>query len=342
VAKQQQYKICTLASHSALQILKGARDEGFKTIAICKQDNVRPYESFKVADEIIVVDDFAEMAGLDERLAADDCILIPHGTLLTGLSLPEIDNLKTNYYGNKNVLPWEADRRKQRDWLAEAGLTLPHVFADPSEIDRPVIIKFDGAGGGKGYFLVHTPEEFATKIKPHTGKKYIIQEYIVGAPIYIHYFYSSLTGELEVMSFDKRYESNVDSVGRISAKDQLDLSIETSYNITGNMPLVIRESLLSQVFEMGDKVVKASKQFDGVGLFGPFCLETVITPGLEFFVFEISARIVAGTNPYINGSPYTDLRYDVPMSTGRRIAREIKWAIEQDKLDRIFVNGHAS
>jgi 5-formaminoimidazole-4-carboxamide-1-(beta)-D-ribofuranosyl 5'-monophosphate synthetase len=53
-------------------------------------------------------------------------------------------------------------------------------------------------------------------------------------------------------------------------------------------------------------------------------------------VFEISARIVAGTNPFINGSPYTWLRYNEPMSTGRRIARDIKQAIEMDKLDLIL------
>lgn len=335
----QQYKICTLASHSALQILKGAHDEGFQTIAICEKGHVRPYEAFKVADEIIVVNDFSEVAGLDARLAAENAILIPHGTLLTGLSLQEINSLQMHYFGNKNVLPIEADRKKQREWLANAGLTLPRIYDNAADIDRPVIIKFDGAGGGKGYFLAHTPEEFERKIVPHRDKKYIIQEYIVGAPIYMHFFYSPLTGELEIMSFDKRYESNVDSVGRISAKDQLDLSIETSYNITGNMPLVVRESLLGEIYEMGDVVVEASKAYGEDGLFGPFCLETVITPDLEFFVFEISARIVAGTNPYINGSPYTDLRYSEPMSTGRRIAREIKRAIEQDKLDRIFVNG---
>jgi 5-formaminoimidazole-4-carboxamide-1-(beta)-D-ribofuranosyl 5'-monophosphate synthetase len=53
-------------------------------------------------------------------------------------------------------------------------------------------------------------------------------------------------------------------------------------------------------------------------------------------VFEISARIVAGTNPFVEGSPYTALKYDVPMSTGRRIAREIKQAIEKGKLDLIL------
>jgi 5-formaminoimidazole-4-carboxamide-1-(beta)-D-ribofuranosyl 5'-monophosphate synthetase len=106
----------------------------------------------------------------------------------------------------------------------------------------------------------------------------------------------------------------------------------------GNLPLVVRESLLHIIFEMGENVIKASKELEPGGLVGPFCLETIVTPELQFFVFEISARIVAGTNPYVSGSPYTDLRYDVPMSTGRRIALEIKTAIEQDKLDEVLIS----
>ncbi|PIZ76981.1 5-formaminoimidazole-4-carboxamide-1-(beta)-D-ribofuranosyl 5'-monophosphate synthetase, partial [Candidatus Peregrinibacteria bacterium CG_4_10_14_0_2_um_filter_41_8] len=46
--------------------------------------------------------------------------------------------------------------------------------------------------------------------------------------------------------------------------------------------------------------------------------------------------IVAGTNPYVNGSPYTWLRYDEPMSTGRRLARDIKEAIEANQLDKVL------
>ncbi len=65
-------------------------------------------------------------------------------------------------------------------------------------------------------------------------------------------------------------------------------------------------------------------------------METIVTPDLEFYVFEISARIVAGTNPYTSGSPYADLRYDVPMSTGRRVALEIRDAIETDRLDKVL------
>ena len=52
-------------------------------------------------------------------------------------------------------------------------------------------------------------------------------------------------------------------------------------------------------------------------------------------MIEVSARIVAGTNLFINGSPYTHLRYCEPMSTGRRVAREIKTAIKQGRLDEI-------
>jgi 5-formaminoimidazole-4-carboxamide-1-(beta)-D-ribofuranosyl 5'-monophosphate synthetase len=57
---------------------------------------------------------------------------------------------------------------------------------------------------------------------------------------------------------------------------------------------------------------------------------------LNFYVFEISARIVAGTNPYIEGSPYTALRYKEPMSTGRRVARDIKQAIEAGKIEKVL------
>ncbi|MDB5167660.1 MAG: phosphoribosylaminoimidazolecarboxamide formyltransferase [Candidatus Saccharibacteria bacterium] len=334
--KKSDYTIATLASHSSLQILKGAKDEGFATLAIVKRGSERLYKSFNVADEIIVVDDFSELKDLDEQLSERNAILIPHGSFVAACDLDDLKALKTNYFGNRNILTWEADRIQQRKWLGKADLLQPKIFKSPDDIEGPVIVKFFGAAGGKGYFLTHSKEDFERKIAEHAGKEYILQEYVVGTPVYVHFFHSSLTGELEIMGFDKRYESNVDSVGRVAAKEQIELSIETSYTIVGNMGLVVRESLLPMIYAMGERVIAASKEIDGIGLFGPFCLETIITPDLKMYVFEISARIVAGTNPYINGSPYTDLRYDVPMSTGRRIAREIKHAIASDELEKVF------
>lgn len=335
--KETEYKIATIGSHSALQILKGAKDEGFKTIAICEKGREKPYKLFRVADEIIILNKLSELPKLQDQLIEKKAILIPHGTFTGIMDHSEIEKLRVAYFGNKKILQWEYDRTMQRDWLRNAGLTLPKIFKKPEDIDRPVIIKFFGAKGGKGFFLAKNAEEFYRKIEGKKSKPYIIQEYIIGAPIYMHYFYSPITNELEIMSFDKRYESNVDSIGRIAAKDQLDLGLDTSYNITGNVPLVIRESLLPEVLRMGEAVVEVSKKLATKGLVGPFSLETIITPELKFYVFEISARIVAGTNFFISSSPYADLRYDEPMSTGRRIAREIKIAIQKKQLGEILI-----
>ena len=54
------YTIATLGSHSALQILKGAHDEGFRTLAISNRDTERLYRSFAFVDEVIALNDYSE------------------------------------------------------------------------------------------------------------------------------------------------------------------------------------------------------------------------------------------------------------------------------------------
>jgi len=334
------FVIATMGSHSALQILKGARDEGMRDLVVCKKGAARPYESFGVADEILTISDWSQWDdALEEELIRRNAILVPHGSFIAYLGHDRVAKMRAMYYGTKEILRWESDRTLERQWLEKAGLVLPRVYETPEEIDKSVIVKFHGAGGGFGYFVAKTPAQFweVKNRKYPEQNDFAIQEYIVGVPLYIHYFYSPITGELEIMSFDKRYESNADSIGRIRAEDQLSANIHTSYTIVGNSPIVVRESLLPEMFAMGDRVLETSREVTGTkGLFGPFCLECIVTRKLQIFVFEISARIVAGTNPYVEGSPYTALKYDVPMSTGRRMARDIKQAIEQGKLSDIL------
>ena len=334
---QPKYKICTIGSHSGLQIFKGAHDEGFKTIAVCKKGSERPYKMFNVADEIISINSYRDFPKIQNQLLKKNAIVIPHGSFVTYMGYEEVEKLKVNYYGNKRILKWESDRYLERQWLVNSGLKVPLLFRSPKDIDRLVIVKFMGAEGGRGYFLAKDKKDFEKKIKPYKLKQYVIQEYIIGVPLFIHYFYSSLTNEIELMGCDIRYESNVDSLGRISARDQIVLpKIDPSYVIVGNIPVVVRESFLPRLIEMGEAVVEKSKKLAPPGLFGPFCLETILTPEEEIYVFEISARIVAGTNPFTEGSPYTWLKYNIPMSTGRRIAREIKMAIKMKKMKKIL------
>lgn len=333
----KKYKIATIGSHTALQILKGAKDEGFETICVCQKGQTKPYTSYGVADEIIEIDSFQHFFKIEKELIAKNAIIIPHGSFVSYLGWERVKEVKSMYYGSKGILEWESNRTKEREWLLSAGINIPAIFKNPEDIDRAVIVKFHGAKGGLGYFIANTPKEFYERIKEYPQEKdYSIQEYIVGVPMYAHYFYSRLTGELEIMSFDKRYESNADSIGRIAAKDQLDVGIRTSYTITGNIPIVVRESLLPRLFDMGQAVVDSSQSLCKGGLFGPFCLEMIIDKDLNFYVFEISARIVAGTNLYIEGSPYTALRYKEPMSTGRRVARDIKQAIETGQIEKVL------
>lgn len=332
------YTIATLGSHSALQILKGAKDEGFKTLVICDERRASLYKSYdNFIDKVITISSWLEFPKLEKKLIKDNVIIIPHGTFVAYLGLKENKNMKVKYFGNKAVLDWEADRLLQREWMEKSEVKVPRLLKKGDKIDRQVIVKSFGAAGGKGYFVARNQKDFDMKMKTFNGDKFIVQEYVVGVPLYFHFFYSPLTSKIEVMSIDNRYETNVDSLGRIPAKNQKDLEIEPSFEVVANIPMAVRESMLAQAVEMAQRIVKVSqKLMKPKGLFGPFCVETIITSKEEIYVIEISARIVAGTNCFINGSPYTYLLYKEPMSTGRRIAREIKNAIKKNKLQEVL------
>jgi len=322
--------IATIGSHTALQILKGAKDESFRTAVICKPENSGFYGRFGIADEILLVNDYNNI--LDNEFQQDliekNIILIPHGSFIEYVGAKTIEEkLRVPMFGNRAVLEWESDRGKERKWLKKAGLRMPREFDKPEKINRLSIVKFPGAKGGRNYFLANNAIEFEEdmrRLNPKDKENFTIQEYVIGTRFYPHYFYSPLKDRVELLGIDIRYESNIDGVARIS--HLLNKYPELSFVVAGNIPVVARESLLPEIMDIAEGVVKASKDLFKPGLIGPFCIETICTDELEFIVFEISARIVAGTNLYMQGSPYSQLLYKEPMSTGRRIAREIREA----------------
>ena len=335
--------IATVCSHSSLQIFNGARKEGLKTLGIAVGEKKKFYDAFPLGkpDEFLIVDNYKDIAKHSEELREKNVIVIPHGSFVEYLGAENFLKLDLPTFGNRNVLMWESDRNKERKWLESAGLTMPKEIKDPHDIDNPVIVKYHGAKGGKGFFIAKTYEEFSRRIEPN--KSFVIQEFVMGTRYYLHYFYSPIQdnayklskGSLQLISMDRRDETTIDEVQRLGSIAELEeLGIHPTFVVTGNIPIVMRESLLPRVFEMGEAVIEKSLKLFG-GLIGSFCLETVVTEDLEFKVFEISARIVAGTNPYISGSPYSEL-IQPDMSTGRRIAQEIKYATKQNSLDKIL------
>ena len=336
--------IATLGSHCALQLLKGAKDEGFKTLLVCEKKRQSLYKRFKFIDELVLVDSFSEV--IEERcnsiLQKNNSILIPHGTLIAQMSSEQIESIKTPIFGNKNILRWESDRNLKEKLMNEANLPAPKSVPSPDAINGLVIAKRHGAAGGKGYFLASNENEYKKKrdqlIKEgmiNGDSDLYLQEYTSGVLAYLQFFYSPLKNELEFFGVDKRHESNIEGLARIPAENQLNMEKFTSFNVIANSPLVLRESLLDDVYTMGENFVKASARHVPPGMNGPFCIEGVYDENAKFSAFEFSARIVAGTNIFMNGSPYTTLIFDEPMSMGRRIAREIKQADSNNQLEKI-------
>lgn len=328
------FTIATICSHSSLQIFKGAREEGVKTVGIVQKGKRALYESFPLArpDEFIEVADFSEIP--QERLVEKNAIVIPHGSFVeyTGDAFAD---LEVPIYGNRASVMWERSREKMFEWMKKAGVKKPKILK-PDEIDGPALVKFPGAKGGRGYVIVNSTSEFEERVG---GRECMIQEFIIGVRAYPHFFFSPFSdigyrtanGRLELLGVDTRVESSADEIARAVS---VGLKPKLAFTVVGNSPMVLRESLLYDYMEIGRKISDASFGLFN-GMFGPFCVETIINEELEIFAFEVSARIVAGTNVYPEGSPYSIYYYGEPMSTGRRIARELKMAHKKRRLGDI-------
>ncbi|MFN7991622.1 MAG: formate--phosphoribosylaminoimidazolecarboxamide ligase [Candidatus Micrarchaeia archaeon] len=334
LADYKRFKIATICSHSSLQIFKGAREQGIKTIGIVRKDKLKLYESFPFGrpDEFIVVDSYKDIPY--DRLVSEQAIIIPHGSFVEYVG-EEFDEIEAPIYGNRASIAWERSRDKMFQWLRKAGIKTPRVFK-PDDIDGPVMVKFPGAKGGRGYLIVSSADEFHKRVKE---KEYMIQEFLIGVRAYPHYFFSPFQkqgyetkqGRLELLGVDRRVESSADEIARAVS---IGMAPQMAFTVIGNEPLVLRESLLYDYMEIGRRISETSFDLFG-GLFGPYCVETIITEELEIYAFEISARIVAGTNVFPEGSPYSVYYYNEPMSAGKRIARELKDAVKLGRLGEV-------
>ncbi len=313
--------IVTICSHSSLQIFDAAKRAGFNTLGIIVENDpaIDSYDVFPKArpDHIAVVPKYSDFIKRAEKGNFDGYtpIFIPHGSgveyLKQGSDEPHgLEILSLPTYGNRRVIPWEADRSKQREWLQDkAGLIMPREYTDPNEIDGPIILKLKGAPGGRGAVILSSREEYdefmAIHGQNHDYDGSTMQQFVPGTRYYYQYLVN-LDGEMEFFGIDRRDESDADEFYKLGSRSELmKLGQWPTFNVTGNIPVVARESnLMRQVIPAGRRVIEASRELMKEGLIGPFCLETIETPDNQMYVFEISARIVAGSNVMVDGSPY--------------------------------------
>jgi len=103
--------IGVLGSHSALDVLDGAKDEGFKTVVVCQRGRERPYFMYKrLCDEIIVLDKFAQIVNdrVQERLRELNIVFVPHRAFTTYVPYEDIeDRFLVPLFGNRAMLRTE-------------------------------------------------------------------------------------------------------------------------------------------------------------------------------------------------------------------------------------------
>ncbi|NDB63038.1 MAG: DUF1246 domain-containing protein, partial [Nitrosopumilaceae archaeon] len=74
--------------------MDGAKDEGIQTVVICQKGRDIPYRRFKrIADEIIVVDKFSDMASpkMQKMFVETNTIIVPHRALTAYLGYETIE-----------------------------------------------------------------------------------------------------------------------------------------------------------------------------------------------------------------------------------------------------------
>lgn len=338
------------ASHSALQLMRGARDEHLRVVLVSTWRHYQSiYKRFPwLYDRLVLLEDWGELA--DESVVAElrklNAILVPHGSLVEYVGVSRLESLELPMLGNRFLLSIEADWGRKIRLLEEAGIDVARTWVGGGEAagtvmgDGVVIVKLPGAKGGRGYRIARATE-LPRVMDEVAGRGYgvegvAVQEYVIGVRVYAHYFHSPVLDRVELLGIDQRWESNVDGLYRLPPSLASALGVEPEYTVVANSPMVVRESLLARLLEYGERFAQRVLEETGYPPIGPYSLEGVVTPSLDYKVFEFSGRIVAGTNTYTGtGSPYSWLYWNEPMYMGRRVAREVKMAIEKDMVEAI-------
>lgn len=359
--------IAVIGSHSALDVCRGAKDEGFKTLVIVEKGRDQTYakyfktqNSVGCVDEVIYVEKFKNILNdkFQKILKSKNAIFIPHRSF--EVYIDNYDAIEKDFkipiFGNKFLLRTEERTEKTNQYhiLEKAGIRHPKIFKDPAKINTLVLVKVPEKVRGfeRAFFLTSSPADYKKtsarlinvgKITKKDLDAATIEEFIMGVQVNFNFFYSPILKKLELIGTDTRRQTNIEGFLKIPASLQLAISKKSfssknqqstiKYEEAGHVAVTTLESMLEPAFETGEKFVKAARDMFPPGVIGPFSLQSVITPGppkKEIVVFDVSPRMPG--SPGIFATPYTGYLYGKSISMGRRVAMEIKSAIKKGNL----------
>jgi 5-formaminoimidazole-4-carboxamide-1-(beta)-D-ribofuranosyl 5'-monophosphate synthetase len=354
--------IGVLGGHSGLDVCRGAKKHGFKTLAVCQKGREKTYTKYYktrddgrgCVDETIVLDKFADITRPDiqEILRDKNTIFIHNRYFWVYFDFEDIENkFNVPIYGTREMVKLEErDVPKNQYYLLEkAGIRFPYIFEKPEDINRLVIVKVNEAirGYERAFFYASNYEDYKKKSDELLEKKMItksalddavIEEYVVGAQVNFNYFYSMIDDELEIMGTDTRRQTNLDGLLRLPANEQLEVLkyLKPKMIETGHIAATTKESIIEKIFKLGEQFVDTTKKEVPPGIIGPFALQGAIASDRgkeEMVVFDVSMRIPG--SPLTRFTPHSGYLYGDSISYGERIAMEIKKATETNRLEEI-------
>src|SRR3972149_2378926 len=150
--------VAVLGSHSALDVCRGAKDLGFKTLVIVQKGRDKTYAKYfksqgnlGVVDEVIELDKFSDILNeeIQQELIKRNAIFVPHRSFEVYINdYDAIENkFKVPIFGNRFLLKTEERGIKpnQYDLLNKANIRYPKQFnppaGGPKDIDRLCIVK---------------------------------------------------------------------------------------------------------------------------------------------------------------------------------------------------------
>ena len=363
--------IGAVGSHSAIDIADGAVTEGFSSLLFCESGRDATYARYfrtlrdpdgtprrGCVDDVWTYAHFRDIAHATEqaKMRERGVLFVPNRAFSSYLPIDTIEEeFRVPIVGSRAMLRIEerTERENYYTLLEGAGVPIPRAIPSPDRIDRLSIVKLPHATRRleRGFFTAASAEEYRSKSASLVARGTImpadlvtarIEEYVLGPVFNFNFFFSPLAPReeaLELLGVDERRESTLDGLVRLPAAQQLELHESAripDFTVVGHGTLTVRESILEEIFRMGEKFVDAARIRYPPGIIGPFCLQTCIDREAHPIVFDVAARIGGGTNVHLAlGHPYGNALYRGPMSSGRRIALEIRRALEAERLTEI-------
>ena len=250
-------RIGVLGSHSALEVMDGAKDEDIQTIVLCQKGRELPYQRFgRIADEIIVLNKFKDMASakVQKNLRETNTIIVPHRSLTAYLGYKTIENtFKVPIFGNRALFQAEERHHKKNQYylLQKARIKYPKLFKNPKDINKPSIVKVQEKNRKleRAFFTVTSYSDYKKKseekikqgiISRKDLEKASIEELAIGTYLNFNYFHTPISDHVDFIGIERRLQTNLHDFNALPAKQQLEMDIDLQNIEVGHTPASIR------------------------------------------------------------------------------------------------------